>query len=113
MIFLLLDQAEKDLDINLARHVTKVHQKLSAPEDSNLKLDPEVMRSFIAHAQTYEPTIPADLHNYIVAKYVEKRKFQREGSEEVSYMYITPRTLLGIIRISQAMAKFHFRDIVI
>jgi len=25
-------------------------------------------------------------------------------------MYITPRTLLGIIRISQAMAKLHFRD---
>ena len=34
----------------------------------------------------------------------------REGKEEVSYMYITPRTLLAIIRISQAMAKFHFRD---
>lgn len=70
------------------------------------------MRSFIAKAQSYEPTIPHDLHNYIVAKYVEKRKFQREGSEEVSYMYITPRTLLGIIRISQALAKFHFRHIV-
>jgi len=78
-----------------------VHQKLAAPERAaELKIDPEIMRSFIAHAQTYKPTIPADLHNYIVAKYVEKRKFQREGSDEVSYMYITPRTLLGIIRIS-------------
>jgi DNA replication licensing factor MCM7 len=27
-------------------------------------------------------------------------------------MYITPRTLLGIIRISQAMAKFNFRNVV-
>lgn len=53
------------------------------------------------------------MHDYVVAKYVEKRKFQREGTEEVSYMYITPRTLLGIIRISQALAKFHFRHIVI
>ena len=68
------------------------------------------MRSFIAKAQTYNPTIPYDLHQYIVARYVEKRKFQREGKEELSYMYITPRTLLAIIRISQAMAKFHFRD---
>lgn len=25
-------------------------------------------------------------------------------------MYITPRTLLAIIRISQSMAKFHFRN---
>ena len=58
------------------------------------------MRSFIAKAQTYKPVIPYELHQYIVARYVEKRKFQREGKEEVSYMYITPRTLLAIIRIS-------------
>jgi DNA replication licensing factor MCM7 len=30
----------------------------------------------------------------------------------LSYTYITPRTLLAIIRISQAMAKFQFRDLV-
>jgi len=38
-------------------------------------IDADVMRAFIAHAQTFEPVIPAQLHNYIVAKYVEKRKF--------------------------------------
>lgn len=27
-------------------------------------------------------------------------------------MYITPRTLLGIIRISQALARLHFRDVI-
>jgi DNA replication licensing factor MCM7 len=43
---------------------------------------------------------------------VEKRKFQRDGNEDLSYTYITPRTLLAIIRISQAMAKFQFRDLV-
>ena len=71
------------------------------------------MRAFIAHAQTYEPIIPAQLHNYIVAKYVEKRKFQREGESDHSYMYITPRTLLGIIRLSQSLAKLNFRNEVI
>jgi DNA replication licensing factor MCM7 len=75
-------------------------------------VDAEIMRSFIAYAQTFNPTIPAELHNYIVARYVEKRKFQREGNQDLSYTYITPRTLLAIIRISQAMAKFHFRDLV-
>ena len=29
-----------------------------------------------------------------------------------SYMYVTPRTLLGIIRLSQAMAKLNFRNVV-
>ena len=54
--------------------------------------------------------IPHDLHNYIVAKYVEKRKLQREGLDEQSYMYVTPRTLLAIIRLAQAMAKLSFRQ---
>jgi len=63
------------------------------------------MRAFIAKAQEFEPIIPPELHNYIVAKYVEKRKLQREGLDEQSYMYVTPRTLLAIIRNAQAMAK--------
>ncbi len=45
-----------------------------------------------------------------MAKYVEKRKIQRDGLDEQSYMYVTPRTLLAIIRLSQAMAKLCFRS---
>ena len=70
------------------------------------------MRAFIAHAQSFDPIIPHELHNYIVAKYVEKRKFQREGSKDASYMYVTPRTLLAIIRLAQSMAKLNFRNVV-
>ena len=68
------------------------------------------MRAFITHAQSFNPTIPAALHNYIVAKYVEKRKFQGQDYSDQSYMYVTPRMLLGIIRISQALAKLNFRN---
>jgi DNA replication licensing factor MCM7 len=63
-------------------------------------IESEVMRSYISYAQTFKPIIPPDLHNYIVARYVEKRKYQREGKEETSYTYVTPRTLLAIIRIA-------------
>ena len=100
IIFLLLDQADSKLDTQLAIHVTSVHQKLQAPKRDSGYIDQETMRNFIAKAQTFNPDIPATLHQYIVARYVEKRKQQREGKEEASYMYITPRTLLGIIRIS-------------
>ena len=101
LIFLLLDQVNDDNDMALARHVTTVHKTLRAPvRNEGTKIDAEIMRSFIAYAQTFDPTIPADLHNYIVAKYVEKRKIQREGVDEQSYMYVTPRTLLAIIRLA-------------
>ena len=111
LLFLLLDQVDGDKDVALARHVATVHKTLRAPErDDRLKIDSDVMRAFIVKAQEFEPIIPADLHNYIVAKYVEKRKLQREGLDEQSYMYVTPRTLLGIIRLSQALAKLSFRS---
>lgn len=88
-------------DTALARHVATVHKTLRAPiKDEKQVVEADVMRAFIAYAQQYDPTIPADLHNYIVAKYVEKRKLQREGIDEQSYMYVTPRTLLAIIRLA-------------
>ena len=111
LLFLLLDTVNDDNDVALARHVATVHKTLKAPiKDHALHIDMEVMRTYICYAQQYDPTIPSDLHNYIVAKYVEKRKIQREGVEDQSYMYVTPRTLLAIIRLAQAMAKLQFRD---
>lgn len=113
LIFLLLDRYDQQNDERLAHHVCSVHKNLVAPgleQATHQSIDKDVMRSFIAHAQTFKPTIPADLHNYIVAKYVEKRKFQDSNDRDQSYMYITPRTLLGIIRLSQALAKLNFRN---
>lgn len=93
--------------------MASVHKNLHAPgteKKTYQSVDQDVMRAFIAHAQTFNPTIPASLHNYLVAKYVEKRKAQTEDKQEQSYMYVTPRTLLGIIRLSQAFAKLNFRN---
>ena len=99
--------------MSLARHVATVHKTLRAPEkDQSIVVEADIMRAFIVKAQQFEPVIPSDLHNYIVAKYVEKRKLQREGLVEQSYMYGTPRTLLGIIRLSQSLAKLSFRQLV-
>jgi len=79
LIFLLLDKYDSKKDELLAVHVALVHKNLIAPGREvadHQTVDSDVMRAFITHAQTFEPTIPASLHNYIVAKYVEKRKWQ-------------------------------------
>jgi len=61
LIFLLLDKANTDSDMNLARHVTNVHRTLKAPQhaDPAQQIGTDVMRAFLSHAQTFEPTIPA------------------------------------------------------
>lgn len=64
------------MDKKLAFHVASVHKHLTAPKElEELGIEPDLMRAFITHAQSFDPVIPAELHNYIVAKYVEKRKF--------------------------------------
>ena len=60
--------------------------------------------------KSFSPVIPNHLHNYIVENYVEKRKLEKEMGEHS--LYITPRTLLGIIRTAQAHAKCRFSHIV-
>ena len=79
LIFLLLDKADSTKDELLGKHVAYVHKNRIAKGQEQVthqSVDAEVMKTFIVHAQTYEPTIPHTLHNYIVAKYVEKRKIQ-------------------------------------
>ena len=113
LLFLLLDIVDKKSDAALAKHVATVHKTLRAPKEMKEEvIEADVMRAIIALAQQYNPTVPPELHNYIVARYVDKRRIQRQGDEQQSYMYVTPRTLLAIIRLAQSSAKLHFRDTV-
>ena len=108
IIFLMLDRADEAHDALLAKHVAYVHQHSTPP---TLKVTPyshEFIRGFISTIIGIEPVIPKDIHNFIVSSYVEqKQKISSKNNDNFnkSNHYITPRTLLGIIRISQALAK--------
>ena len=49
-----------------------------------------------------------DLHQFIIERYIEKRKANVES--KAGYAYTTPRTLLAIIRLSQAMARIRLSE---
>ncbi len=53
--------------------------------------------------------ISRDLHNFLIQKYVEKRKIESELHKD-GYQYVTPRTLLGVIRLAQGLARLRFND---
>src|SRR5690349_9238247 len=73
-------------------------------------LSPKFIRAYIAEARKIAPKIPKNLHNYIVGKYVEKRNSNNfdKNSNKMDFQYITPRTLLAILRISQGIARLRF-----
>ncbi|KAH8585262.1 DNA replication licensing factor MCM7 like AAA+ ATpase [Cryptosporidium sp. chipmunk genotype I] len=72
------------------------------------------MRYFIEKAQTYTPLVPKELVSEIVEHYVELRKREKieQTREDWRKTYTTPRTLLGILRLSQALARLRFSNIV-
>jgi DNA replication licensing factor MCM7 len=113
IIFLLLDKANVEHDSLLAKHVAYVHQKSTHPPLSFTPYSHEFIRSYISSIIALTPVIPKEIHNFIVMSYVERKKKSKETSHYNSdNSYITPRTLLGIIRISQALAKVRWSSVV-
>ena len=68
---------------------------------------PELLRAYISLARRQEPFVPSELSDYVVAHYCALR--QRERDEMDGRTYVTPRTLLSILRLAQAVAKVRAR----
>lgn len=66
-----------------------------------------MIKAYVSHAKRFHPTINKELHDFLVQRYLEKRKEQDESVKE-GYCYTTPRTLLGIIRLAQSLARLRF-----
>lgn len=103
LLFLLLDQPTVESDTALANHIAFVHKNREAPQMN--QFDINKLRKHIEKAKTFEPIIPEDLVRYISAAFVSMRQ---ETVDEP----VTARSLLAIIRLSFALAKIRFSEIV-
>ncbi|OJJ46640.1 hypothetical protein ASPZODRAFT_66081 [Penicilliopsis zonata CBS 506.65] len=116
VLFLILDTPSRDADEELANHVAYVHMHNKHPEtgDSGVMFAPHEVRQYIAKARTYRPIVPSAISDYMVGAYVSMRKKQKmnEGSKK-QFTHVTPRTLLGVIRLSQALARLRFSEEVV
>uniref|UniRef100_A0A060T1E7 DNA replication licensing factor MCM7 n=1 Tax=Blastobotrys adeninivorans TaxID=409370 RepID=A0A060T1E7_BLAAD len=111
ILFLLVDKTDRQQDERLANHVAYVHMHSRHPEMDFEPLDPAVMRQYIALARTYRPTVPKDVSEYVVASYVQMRQQQkRDEKAKKQFAHITPRSLLAILRMAQALARLRFSD---
>lgn len=71
------------------------------------------MREYIAYARTKRPVMTPSVNDYVVQAYIRLRQdSKREMDSKFSFGQATPRTLLGIVRLSQALAKLRLADIV-
>mmetsp|Transcript_79759 Transcript_79759/g.140790 ORF Transcript_79759/g.140790 Transcript_79759/m.140790 type:complete len:794 (-) Transcript_79759:105-2486(-) len=131
LLFLLLDIVECDKDKMLALHVTRVHsnyeqQESDAAQDATRlggaddeadplglgfkPFDHTFMRSYIQKARTFEPLLDDALMTDIADAYVSIRDDEKRDGIEAKKSYTTPRTLLAIMRLSQAHARARFSN---
>ena len=149
-MFLILDVADIDRDMALARHVTFVHQNegMGSPKVSKKKdivddddvddddqemtpnvnavennrqgaVSPRLLREYISRARKHQPVIPPDVAPYIVEAYVELRMQDhnignraRDSNRAGDQTVMTARQLLSILRLSQAIARLRFSNLV-
>ncbi|KAI9796313.1 MAG: Mcm2-7 hexameric complex component [Piccolia ochrophora] len=115
VLFLILDTPSPDADEELARHVTHVHMYNKHPDTTDgVVFTPHEVRQYIAQARTYRPTVPKDVSDYVVGAYVRMRQQQtRDEKTRKQFAHTSPRTLLGILRLSQALARLRFSATVV
>merc|ERR1711920_348939 len=126
LLFLLLDTVDAEKDRNLAVHVCKVHTAF-ARSDSHKRdsedptpsvgdihevkpFDANFLRTYIRRARTLEPLIDDSIQKDIVNAYVTIRDEEKKGELDQKKSYTTPRTLLAILRLSQAHARARFSE---
>ncbi|KDR81703.1 hypothetical protein GALMADRAFT_221568 [Galerina marginata CBS 339.88] len=113
LLFLILDKPSRDEDERLAEHVTYVHMHNKHPELDFDVIEPTIMRYYIALARQKRPTVPREVSSYVVDSYVRLRKMSKdEELQNKSHTYTSARTLLGILRLAQSLARLRWSDIV-
>ncbi|KAL7629108.1 DNA replication licensing factor MCM7 [Parahypoxylon ruwenzoriense] len=123
ILFLLLDTPSRESDAQLAKHVAYVHMHSKHPDlyaptvDANgdsvaqpsVVFTPHEVRAYVAQARTYRPTVPESVTEYITKTYVRLRDAQRRAEKKnKQFTHTTPRTLLGVVRLAQALARLRF-----
>lgn len=109
LLWLMQDKPDRDNDLRLAKHITYVHSHLKQPPTRVKALDMALMRRYINLCKRKNPVITPELSEHIVGAYVELR---REARNSKDMTFTSARNLLGILRLSTALARMRLSETV-
>jgi DNA replication licensing factor MCM7 len=120
ILWLLLDEPDRDRDVELSLHVTYVHVHGVPPgrvgghsgavsgagELQNDFFSRDLLRAFVGEVRRIHPRVDAAAARAISDVYCAMRRQRTAG------VVVTPRTLLSLLRLAQALARVRYSDAV-
>ena len=103
LLWLILDRPDRANDQRLAEHVAYVHRFEEHPPLDFDTIDAPLMRAIISNCRKYEPRVPHEVSAYIIDEYVRMR--QEANTSQATFGFTSARTLLALLRLSQALAR--------
>lgn len=102
LFFVVLDECDEKVDLNIARHIVNVHR--FRDEALHPEFSTEALQRYIRYARTFNPKLTPEAADLLVEKYRVLRQDDGTGAGRNSYR-ITVRQLESMIRLSEAIAR--------
>ncbi len=98
LIFAVRDTPSKERDMNIARHIIKLHTTSGMPARS--LIDPDTLTKYLAYAKHGDPQLTTEAENKLIDYYMKMRNVDSEDM-----ITVTPRQLEGLVRLAMARAR--------
>ncbi|KAF8377891.1 hypothetical protein HHK36_031279 [Tetracentron sinense] len=112
LIYLILDKADEQTDRRLAKHIVALHfeNPESAVQDV---LDIQTLTEYVSYARSHiHPQLSDEAAEELTRGYVEMRRRGNFPGSSKKVITATPRQIESLIRLSEALARIRFSELV-
>jgi DNA replication licensing factor MCM4 len=111
LIYLILDAPNQDHDRRLAQHLVGLYYE--TPNVIEPPLDQDVLRDYVEYARDHiHPELSENATKALIDSYLDMRKMGNTSGNGTRTISATPRQLESLIRLSEALAKMRYSDMV-
>ena len=107
LIYLILDKADAEKDRRLAQHLVGLY--FEQPRMPEYNIDQQLLRDYIEYSRRFvHPTITDEAERELIERYLDMRRMGNNAKTITA----TPRQLESLIRISEAIARMKWAEVV-
>lgn len=111
LIYLILDVPNQDHDRRLAQHLVGLYYE--TPNVIKPPLDQDVLRDYVEFARDHiHPELSEIATKMLIDSYLDMRRMGNTSGNGTRTISATPRQLESLIRLSEALAKMRYSDVV-